>query len=255
MNPVPTIDIAETLEANQIARTFLSNGLSVIPVKGVGYGTGADDKRSLVRWTPFQHRRATEHDVDRWFKRWPSAGLAVVTGSISRNLVIVDVDPRSGGKQSIVSLHLPLTLVSATGGGGWHYFYFLRSSLPKKTAALPGVDLLCEGAYAVLPPTALSSGVQYRFVVAEKIANAPTWIEELLKNRPSKTNRPDVVFPGTRNDFLFRKGCGFVRNPGMTPVRLFKWLDGTNRRRCRPTLSEAEVKQISKNVWGTVKGK
>ena len=39
---------------------------------------------------------AAEADVEAWWRRWPDANVGVVTGRVS-GIVVLDVDPRSGG--------------------------------------------------------------------------------------------------------------------------------------------------------------
>ena len=62
-----------------------------------------------------------------WFSHWPGAGVGVLTG-VASGLVVVDVDPAHGGKDSLARLRvtgtgLPRTLYARTGRGGWHLFY------------------------------------------------------------------------------------------------------------------------------------
>ena len=55
-------------------------------------------KQPLVPWLEFQQRRATPEEIRDWFRRWPEANIAVVTGAIS-NIVVIDIDPRHGGEK------------------------------------------------------------------------------------------------------------------------------------------------------------
>lgn len=111
---------SSTLEA---ALSYLSYGWSVIPAAELG-------KRPIVRWRAYQDDLPTEKQLYKWFSRWPKANLFVVTGAIS-NIVVLDVDPKHGGKESLKKLEarhgiLPETVESLTGGGGrqkrlrWH---------------------------------------------------------------------------------------------------------------------------------------
>ena len=61
--------------------------------------------------------------------RWPDANWAVATGRVN-DLVVIDIDPRHGGYDSLEEYELnrpegplPETLRSSTGGGGRHMFY------------------------------------------------------------------------------------------------------------------------------------
>src|SRR5690606_14124825 len=79
--------------------------------------------------TAHGHKDATT-DRAKLIAQWkarPNANVAIVTGSRS-GLVVLDVDPRNGGDESLRALErqhgeLPPTLVAETGGGGVHYYF------------------------------------------------------------------------------------------------------------------------------------
>lgn len=77
------------------AKDALATGISVIPV--------ADDgtKRPLVSWKQYQLSRVTGQKLEGWFKYWPQAGLALVTGSVSGGLEAMDFDDRAGYQEFI----------------------------------------------------------------------------------------------------------------------------------------------------------
>jgi hypothetical protein len=55
-------------------------------------------------------------------------------------LVVLDVDPRHGGDESIRNLKLPPTVEALTGGGGWHeYFMRIRVDLSPVVPTSSGV--------------------------------------------------------------------------------------------------------------------
>ena len=64
--------------------------------------------------------------------------------------MVLDVDPRNGGSESLEKLlsryhELPDTLVCATGGGGWHYYFQYPGpglvQLKGKVPGYPGLDI------------------------------------------------------------------------------------------------------------------
>lgn len=60
-----------------------------------------------------------EEVIGRWWARWPSANIGLVTGAAS-GLVVLDIDPRHGGDLSLENLEaeqgkLPDTVESLTG--------------------------------------------------------------------------------------------------------------------------------------------
>jgi hypothetical protein len=105
--------------------------------------------------------------VARWWARWPAANVAVATGAAS-GLVVLDVDPRNGGDDSLDALErehgpLPDGPRVLSGGGGVHRF-FLRpaAEVPLRGVPLaPGVDVKADAGYVVAPPSLHASGRRY----------------------------------------------------------------------------------------------
>jgi hypothetical protein len=151
----------------EAAQTYLRAGFSVIP-------TQPGDKRPCIPWKRYQEQRPTEEEVRSWYRRYPSAGVAVVCGSVS-GLVVVDFDPRNGDGQDVLAPRLPETPSDETGGGGRHCYFGLPPGLrvPKVPALLPGVDLQAEGAYVIAPPTIHLSGRPYRWLPGLAIDEVP----------------------------------------------------------------------------------
>src|SRR5258708_26397455 len=54
------------VSANEAIDDYIRRGWSIIPIR-----TG--DKRPLVRWHEFQHRRPSVEEVRAWFSDWPEA--------------------------------------------------------------------------------------------------------------------------------------------------------------------------------------
>ncbi len=98
----------------------------------------------------------------------PAGLLAVRTGAPS-GLVVVDIDPRHGGR--LDPELMPPTLAAATGGGGWH-LYYRHPGTPVVSRALPGrdgVDIKADGGYVVLAPSVHpDTGQAYRWLPAPR---------------------------------------------------------------------------------------
>src|SRR5262245_22935171 len=71
------------------------------------------------------HRAATDRNtIIGWWRRWPSAGVGIATGAES-GVVVVDVDPRHAGEESLADLvaqhgALSKTWIAQTASGGQH---------------------------------------------------------------------------------------------------------------------------------------
>jgi Bifunctional DNA primase/polymerase, N-terminal len=112
--------------------------------------------------------------VFEWWDRWPAAGAAILTG-LSR-LLVVDVDPRSGGHASLARLvrtrPLPATRVVGTRGGGVHLYYRTATLVKSKAGSLgPGLDVKSYRGVVFCPPTP-----GYRILERRAIAPAPGWL-------------------------------------------------------------------------------
>ncbi len=108
----------------------------------------------------------------------PESGWAV--SCAASGLLVVDVDPRNGGLETIERLQaehgpFPETLAALTGGMGVH-LYFRKPEGDKFRKTLgPGVDIKCQG-YVVLPPSPHASGMKYAWHnPGADIVDLPEW--------------------------------------------------------------------------------
>ncbi len=145
----------------QAALDYLARGWSVIPVR-------EREKRPAVPWKAYQTKHVSEETLHDWFSRSPDFNVAIVTGALS-GLVVLDVDPQHGGKESLRKLErehgaLPETMESITGGGGRHlYFSHPGGVVGNRVNIEPGIDLRGDGGCIVTPPSIHPSGKRYRW--------------------------------------------------------------------------------------------
>jgi hypothetical protein len=122
------------------ARYYASLGLSVIPVYSVddsGICTCKKKeecknagKHPAVNWQRYSKKRADEDQLVFWFDGMEHMyNIGVVTGSISGNVFVVDVDTGQGklGMETLDQVQmahddLPVTATAKTGSGGKHIF-------------------------------------------------------------------------------------------------------------------------------------
>lgn len=128
-------------------------------------------KEPLYRRLPHGVKDATTDPelIRSWFTEDPDANLGVRCGSAS-GLVVLDVDPRHGGTESLARLiaehgPLPDTVTCQTGGGGVH-FYFAHPGTPLKAWKADGLELRIENLYVLAPPSLHPSGTPYRWSVS-----------------------------------------------------------------------------------------
>jgi len=154
--------------------------------------------------------------IRRWWGRWPDANMGVVTGAAS-GLVVLDVDPRHGGFDSLAVLEavhgpIPPTVGAFTGGGGEHlYFRHPHTFVPCRPIA-PGLDLKGDGGLVVCPPSVHVSGRHYGWKPGcapgeVAVGDTPWWVRLAAPRSGSsaigaRTARPVVVrTEGERDSF------------------------------------------------------
>jgi len=110
---------------------------------------------------------------------------AVPTGAIN-NILVLDVDVKGGGLETIKNYHVPKTLSQTTLSGGKHYVFKYPNDgrvYGNKVGFAPGLDIRGEGGYIA----------HYQFDNTP-IAEAPEWlIEEAIAEQKLEINPDDAV--------------------------------------------------------------
>lgn len=157
--------MADLLDA---ALELAGDGLAVFPV--------GPDKRPRVQGG--FHSASTDPETIR---SWNWNGDGMIAAAIPPGTVVIDVDPRNGGTETLKLLgsqgrKLPPTRVVRTGGGGFHYYLTVPEGVSLRGKLGPGVDVKRAGkGYVIVPP---SPG--YRRVGGFALAEAPAWLLEEL---------------------------------------------------------------------------
>jgi hypothetical protein len=166
--------------------------------------------------------------IREWWIRWPEANIGVLTGSAS-GIVVLDVDPRNGGDNSLAGLvaahgALPATPQSRTGGGGAHFYFAHPGGEVKTWHPRPGLDLQGDGGrYIVVPPSRHLSGRVYAWAenadpASALLAPLPAWL-----TRPEPT--PQVNATDATRESGGRPSTGDLAAP--TP-----WAEAALREEC-----------------------
>lgn len=223
-------------------------------------------KAPLVPWLELQERRADEREIRGWFERWPEANVGAVTGWIS-GLVVIDVDPKHGGRESLAALQakhaaLPVTVEAITGGGGRHYYFAHPGGVvPNRAGVEPGLDVRGDGGSIVLPPSVHPSGRRYRWVKGrspDDLAPAalPKWLAARILKRPKAGGHPvshwrallqQGAEEGARNDTIASL-TGHLLWRGVDPYVTLELLLCWNRVRCKPPLPDEEVSRTVASI-------
>ncbi len=198
-----------------------------------------------------------EADIRRWFSNGIAFNIGIATGSAS-GLVVLDIDPKNGGDESIKQFTIPPTLEVVTGSGGKHFYFALpenteiRNSQGKLAA---GIDVRGENGYVVAPPSIHASGNEYRWAVDPRAVRPVPWPKELrienakLRNEdlPATKQDDEIIPEGQRNGKL-TSIAGAIRRQGCDQEAIFAALININQRQCRPPLAYEELKKIAASI-------
>jgi hypothetical protein len=201
--------------------------------------------------------------IQKWWKNWPNANIAILTGRES-GLAVLDIDAKSGGLENLDLLEaknepLPSTLTVQTGGGGRHYYFsYPTSGFKNSTSKIAtGIDTRGEGGYVLAPASNHKSGREYTWQDDEpgeiELALPPQWVlNQLNKNKKQQgkaggNNGTSKVCEGGRNESL-ASVAGKLRHTGLDVDTIFAALAVENNRRCDPPLDEGEVKKIATSI-------
>ncbi|MCI0333666.1 MAG: bifunctional DNA primase/polymerase [Planctomycetes bacterium] len=213
----------------------------------------------------FHDATTDEAQIDTWWKRWPTANVAIATAG----LVVIDVD---GPENKWLAddpdrlLELASGCAALTPGGGRHYYFRQPDgdAIRCQTGQLaPRVDVRAEGGYALVPPSVVG-GRSYRWVEGleldqprERQQPPPTWLVDRLSKVISKDERSRCIAngdsganpipSGQRNATLTRL-AGTMRRVGMSRTEIGAALERANHDRCSPPISPAEVQRIAESV-------
>jgi hypothetical protein len=134
------------------------------------------------------HAASTDADIiGAWWRRWPGSNVAIRTGTVS-GLVVVDIDYRHGGDETLRSLArgkaaMPPTQVVRTGDGFHLYFSSPPMAVPNDSGVRlgPGIDVRGDGGYVIAPPSRHVSGGHYRVIAhGGVVAPLPSWLVALV---------------------------------------------------------------------------
>jgi len=137
-------------------------------------------------------------------------------GVLVKGFLVVDVDPRNGGNESLEKLDPMLgtlsTLVVNTGSGGLHIYFDLpadKAAYVQHVKDYPGIDFKTSG-YVVGVGSLHKSGKRYTTVcdIAEPLNPAPDWLLAML----AKPDRQRVEYKGKTWDVSDKELAGILQH-------------------------------------------
>ena len=243
----------------------IKRGWPVLPLHGIEDDVCTCDKEDCS--SPGKHpiisnglygASLDEDQIREWWSEHPRANVGIRTGEES-GLVVLDIDPRNGGAESLEALEskhgsLPETVQVETGGGGQHY-YFKHSGQNVKCRhdfLGKGIDLKADGGYIVAPSSLHASGERYRWAEGKspedcELADLPQFILDGKKKKQSTPTDKGKIYEGERNTELTSL-AGKLHQQGYEKEVMLSVLCETNNNRCVPPLPDSEVEGIVESV-------
>jgi hypothetical protein len=229
------------------ALNYARKGFSVIPI--------GKDKKPAIEWKKYQSEKASEKQIEEWFKESSELNIGIVTGEISG---IVAVDVEAGGNTK----DLPPTVISKTGGGGWHFLYKHPGREIKNAVRIrEKTDIRGDRGYIVVPPSLHTSGKRYEWLVSPfeaEFAELPAWIIEKLAN--SNENKTDwqallnkEVLEGSRNSTAAQIAGKILHHMPIDFWEISGWatMKEWNNNQNKPPLPETELR----STWESIREK
>ena len=222
------------------------------------------------RFRNWQERATSDSDtIEEFWWNHKGSNVGVATGAVS-GVFVLDVDPKSGGQESIDALVMKHgrieTLQALTGSRGKH-FYFEHPGKPVKNgvALLPGLDIRGDGGLVVAPPSIHVSGQRYEWDGLDEFADtpvlpSPSWLLELIYGKRPDGDKPRFELPaeiseGERNGTLHRYACSLRSSGGGLELdEILVAVLAVNRSRCKPPLDDSEVKTLVESACHHEKG-
>lgn len=229
---------------------------------------------------------ADAEQIAQWWEMWPGSNVGIVCGlprGAQSGLVVIDVDPRNGGTETIERLFeelgaLPPTAQVISGSGGPHYYLRCNEALPS-TKLGAGVDVQAGGgdvfAQVVAPPSLHKNGRRYAWELSSDptegvpIAELPDAWRERIRTNNQKRMREGVA--GLDADSKIVEGNGGKDGPGRKQTLISRgrsmWAGGFSRaeitaalttmnaERCEPSLPVDELRRVLEFVFRVTPGR
>lgn len=187
----------------ELAQIYARHGWYVFPI-------AVREKRPLAGSRGFKDATRDAMRIAAWWEQ-ADYNIGLATGGTS-GVLVVDVDQRSGGLETLPTLNLPPTLMAETGSGGRHIFYRVPPGVHLRSvnARWPGIDIKADGGYVVAPGSVHPCGGAYRWLGGTLEPIPPALVHALLLARTSdKARARSVIHRGkVRLDTMARIEAG-----------------------------------------------
>lgn len=228
----------------EAALELAEGGYSIFPLHSVNELGACTCSKAFECGSPGKHPRTKDGfksatkdtaQITEWWTAKPDSNIGIATGA--SGLLVLDVDPRHGGDESLRDLTtthgwpwLEGTISALTPSGGSHHYFTAPEDVELGNSAGllgPGLDIRGVGGYVVAPPSRGKNGM-YTWELEPDWAWAkpvPTWMIDRLVN-PTPSAGADGLRPsdaweglpeGSRDVGLFKLAAK-MRSVGLPQV-------------------------------------
>lgn len=201
-------------------------------------GDKGEDGKPIPNTGGFRKATTDPAIIRDWWTRDPGALIGVPTG-LGIGLWVLDFDPDGEMPEDIearveeaIGGPLPMGPRSRTQSGGWHIWFRMPvGELPKNSAKrLKGVDWRAEGGYVIVPPSRMSNGNAYQWLVSPDAADwpdAPAGLLDLVFKRgkfapPPSPGRVQTEARGLVSDADIRRYCEVALQKAADRIRALR---------------------------------
>lgn len=245
----------------EFALAYLSLGFSLVQLDG---------KRPVKKgWTNLP---PTTEQLALQYCRG-SLNFGIRTGKISGGVVVLDVDPKNRGQESLDAIVAKSSIDMSsvprvrTGGGGYHFYFHFDEPLSNSVGRLgPGLDIRGEAGQVVAPPSIHpDTHKPYRWEIFPEgpLPSLPTVFVDLLKGEKPMgvgSNKGGTDFSevlkgvpeGERDVMLFKYACS-LRAKSISKQEA-ETLVITAARNCEPPFPEETAREKVDRIWRKYSG-
>lgn len=258
----------------EIAKLYAEYGLATFPLQ-------RESKFPIARTQGHKDASANMYQTKELWEHRRYCNLGIATGSVSRNLVVIDIDDKPGKNgldlfNEWCSIHgkLPATLAVDTPSGGLHLYYFTEEPM-RSAIGMNGwyIDIKGEGGYVLGAPSVNGDGIEYSPEINDEtgdydeIAKATPIVYEFIEYCYSQSRMDKVCSDGESNTFelpesidegerdftLYRYACSLWAK-SWKESDLIDELRHINETKCHPPLPDhvvmSKVKSAMKRPQG-----
>ena len=192
----------------ETALGLAARGFKVFPI-----AAGAKTPPLVKSWQTVA--TADPATVASWWTQWPDANVGIHCDG----LVVIDVDPKNGGRESLATLEQEIELEATyevdTPSGGTHIYYRCPAGAAVRNGVNvlgAGIDVRTTAGYVVGAGSRTAVG-EYRLMADEPIADIDATILARLTAVPSKSERaPSSDFIATDQDAAVARAVAFLES-------------------------------------------